>query len=113
MLIFCLSAYRSIQYGHILILLLAFGTWISFLQENKFFTYAIRARHMSTSLNLQLSSSSVGYLNESANPIVEHVQVSEKKYIEGVGGCSFLLHGKKMKRPSRSKKKEEDLSTFP
>ena len=69
---------------------------------------------MSTSLNLQLSSSSVGYLNESANAIVEHVQVSEKKkYIEGFGGCSFPLHGKKMKRPSRSKKKEEDLSTFP
>ena len=99
MLIFCLSAYRSIQYGHILILLLTFGTLISFLQENKFFAYSIRAGHMSTSLNLQLSSSSVGYLNESANPIVEHVQISEKKYIEGVGGCSFPLRGKKNEAP--------------
>ena len=40
---------------------------------------------MSTSLNLQLSSSSVGYLNESANPIVEHVQVSEKNTLKELG----------------------------
>lgn len=68
---------------------------------------------MSTSLNLQLSSSSVGYLNESANGDRGTWTGFRKKYIEGVGGCSFPLHGKKMKRRSRSKKKEEDLSTFP
>ena len=60
-------------------------TLISFLQENKLFAYAIRAGHMSTSLNLQLSSSSVGYLKESANPIVEHVQVSEKNTLKELG----------------------------
>ena len=82
---FCLSAYRSIHYGHILILMLVFATLISFLQENKFFAYSIRAGHMSTSLNLQLSSSSVGYLKESTNPIVEHVQVSEKNTLKELG----------------------------
>jgi len=82
---FLFVRYRSIHYGHILILLLAFATLISFLQENKFFAYAIRSGHMSTSLNLQLSSSSVGYLKESANPIVEHVQVSDKNALKELG----------------------------
>lgn len=40
---------------------------------------------MPTSLNLQLSSSSVENLNESANPIVEHVQVSEKNTLKELG----------------------------
>ena len=40
---------------------------------------------MSTSLNLQLSSSSVEYLKESANPIVEHVQVSDKNTLKELG----------------------------
>ena len=110
---FLFVRYRSIQYGHILILLLAFPTLISFLQENKLFAYAIRAGHMSRSLNLQLSSSSVGYFTESANPIVEHVQVSEKNTLKELGVVVSPSTVKKMRRPSRSKKKEEDLSTFP
>lgn len=89
---FLFVRYRSIHYGHILILLFAFATLISFpgfLQENKFFAYAIRFGHMPTSLNLQLSSSSVGYLKESANPIVEHVQVSDKNTLKELGVVVF------------------------
>ena len=88
---FLFVRYRSIHYGYILILLLAFATLISFpgfLQENNFFAYAIkciRSGHMPTSLNLQLPSSSVGYLKESADPIVEHVQVSDKNTLKELG----------------------------
>ena len=82
---FLFVRYRSIHYDHILILLLAFATLISFLQEKKFLAYAIRSGHMSTFLDLQLSRSSVGYLKESANPIVEHVPVSEKNTLKESG----------------------------
>ena len=75
LIFFCLSAYRSIYFGHILILLHAFATLISFLQENKFFPchpgWTFVYIPEST-----VSNSSVGYLYESANPIVEHVHVS-------------------------------------
>ena len=40
---------------------------------------------MSPYLSIQSSSSSVGYLYESANPIVEHVQVSEKNILKELG----------------------------
>ena len=75
---FCFSAYISIYFGHILILLHAFATLISFLQETKFFPchadWALVYIPEST-----VSNSSVGYFYESANPIVEHVNVSQGK----------------------------------
>ena len=83
LIFFCLSAYISIY----LILLYAFATLISFLQETKFFPchpgWVLVYIPEST-----VSNSSVGYLYESANPIVEHVHVSRFK-IEGGGGCIF------------------------
>ena len=75
---FCFSTYISIYFSHILFLLHAFATLISFLQETKFFPchpdWALVYIPEST-----VSNSSVGYLYESANPIVEHVHVSEGK----------------------------------
>ena len=84
MLIFCLSACRSIHYGHILILLLAFATLISFLQENNFFCTCHHGWvyiYIPESTIIKL----LGYLYESANPIVEHVQVSEKNILKELG----------------------------
>ena len=79
LIFFCLSAYISIY----LILLYAFATLISFLQETKFFPchpgWVLVYIPEST-----VSNSSVGYLYESANPIVEHVHVSEGK-LKGAG----------------------------
>ena len=79
LIFFCLSAYISIY----LILLYAFATLISFLQETKFFPchpgWVLVYIPEST-----VSISSVGYLYESANPIVEHVHVSEEK-LKGAG----------------------------
>ena len=79
LIFFCLSAYISIY----LILLYAFATLISFLQETKFFPF-----HPGWVLvyipESTVSNSSVGYLYESANPIVEHVHVSEGK-LKGAG----------------------------
>ena len=98
LIFFCLSAYISIY----LILLYAFATLISFLQETKFFPchpgWVLVYIPEST-----VSNSSVGYLYESANPIVEHVHVSRFK-IEGGGGCIFPPYVKKRRSP-RSKKK--------
>ena len=67
---FCLSAYTSIYFGHILILLHAFATLISFVQENKFFPchQGLAFVYIPDSTVL---SSSVGHLYESANPIVQ------------------------------------------
>ena len=80
---FCFSAYISIYFGHILILLHAFATLISFPQETKFFPchpdWALVYIPESTVWN-----SSVGYFYESANPIVAHVNVSQGK-LKGAG----------------------------
>ena len=62
----------------ILILLHEFATLISFLQENKFFPchpgWAFVCIPEST-----VSSSSVGYLYESADPIMEHVVLHDSE----------------------------------
>ena len=82
MLIFlCLSAYRSIYFGHILILLHAFATLISFLQENKFSLVTL-AGHLSTSLSLQFQTPR------------SDISMNLPRKIEGGGGCIFPLYVK-------------------
>ena len=111
---FCFSAHISIYFGHILFLPHAFATLISFLQETKFFPchpdWALVYIPEST-----VSNSSVGYLYESVNPIVEHEHVSQGKlkgpglyifplYVKNVAQSPFKKEIERFKREQKKKK---------
>ena len=68
---------------------------------------------MSPSLSLQSSSSSVGYLYESANPIVEHVQVSEINVLKELGVAVSPSTVKKNEAPSTFKEEIGRFKHFP